>query len=210
MGGSSSYEAPNPLVAGGLASMGAGSLYRTAAKYQPQFMQLALNTAASGAPQVMQTLRSYNPQAAGLLDTLTSQVGNQLQLNGALDPATQRGLQQSVRGSQAARGLGYGPGDAAYEQLYQTQTQEARRQQNQTLAGQVAQMNKSYYGDPFQTLLGYGAGSQMPDLSSLFGMMYNGQAAMDTANTNQKNAQWSGLSQGLGNVASGLFAGLLM
>ena len=108
-------------------------------------------------PQAMSAVRAYDPQATGLLDQLTQTASQRMALNGGLDPFTQRALQQNIRTAQAARGLGYGPGDAAQESDFLTRTREQRANENLTLAGSVAQQVGNYYGDPFMRVLGYGA-----------------------------------------------------
>lgn len=176
------------------------AIYQNEATYQPAYTALSnANTSATRSssvgdvanlsPQIMQILRSYNPQQTRLLDTLTNQAQQQLGLNGALDPATQRMLQQNVRAGQAARGMGYGPGDAAVEGYYETSTAEERRRANQALAGQVATQTANTYGDPFRYLLGIGPANNAPSITStgnmlsFMGIPYQGRlsAASDTA-----------------------------
>lgn len=192
-------------IAGGQLLSG---MFAGAQQYQPQFAQLGLTTTGTLSPQMRAILRAYSPEAAGLLDELTRQAGSQLRTNGALDPAARRMVAQNYRGAAAARGFGYGPGEAAMEDFYQTQTQEQRRGENQALAGRVAGINQSYYGDPFARMLNYGGGSVMPDLSSIFGTTYNAQAAAQTANSNRWNVAANTMATWADNAAMGFIGGL--
>jgi hypothetical protein len=184
----------------------APSIYGEEAQYQPLYTQLGLanqqaarQAAVSGtaavAPQIMAAERAYNPQATGLLDTLGQQASTQLAQNGGLDPAMQRQLTQNVRSSQAARGLGYGPGDAAMEDYYVTNTMEQRRQANQQFASNVGQLQEQYYKDPFAVAAGVTQPvSATPTIispqqsDSMMGTTYNAQAAANIASANNATA----------------------
>jgi len=204
--GDTNVQTPSPSSVGGdymsllnayLASQPA--VLASEQNFQPQYTQLGLanqsmvrgqnvTDATNLGPAILAALKSYNPGMAGLLDSLTSQAQSQLGQNGALDPAMMTRLQQNVRSSQAARGLGYGPADAAQENYYVTQTQEQRRAQNQALASQVAGLNQSAYRDPFSILLGYSGGiSPGPSITSpssmfsLMGLPYQGALSASTS-----------------------------
>jgi hypothetical protein len=143
-----------------------GNVYNNEAQYKPKYAAMDAGlfntnfqkTFGSVLPMAASGARNAAPGASGLMNTLTSQAQDQLRTNGALDPAAQRQVQQSVRSSQASRGLGYGPGDAAQEQFYQMQTQEQRRAQNQSLAGGVAQQDWNMFGMPAFNLAAGAAG----------------------------------------------------
>lgn len=185
---------------------GMPSEYGAEAQYQPLFTQLGLNNlqasraagvsgTAAVAPEIMQTERAYNPQATNLLDTLGAQATTQLGQNGGLDPAMQRALVQNVRSSQSARGLGEGPGDAAQENYYLTNTMDQRRQANQSFAANVGQMQSNYYKDPFSVAgavtTPVSAGPTIMPSSqtdSMLGTVYNAQSATNIAAANNKAA----------------------
>lgn len=182
------------------------AIYANEAQYQPLFTRLGLNNqqmarqaAVSGtaavAPDIMATERAYNPAATNLLDTLGAQATTQLSYNGGLDPAMQRAVTQNVRGSQAARGLGYGPGDAAMENYYVTNTMEQRRQANQQFASNIGQLQEQYYKDPFSVAAGISQPvSAAPTIispqqsDSMMGTTYNAQAAANIAGANNATA----------------------
>jgi hypothetical protein len=162
-------------------------------------------------PASYAAIRGYDPAVTGTLDTLNQQAQQQLALNGALDPFTQRALQQNIRTSQAARGMGTGVNDAAAESYYLTSTQEARRAQNQTLASGVASQTAAYYGDPFQQVLSRTSGqtsgtpsvsytanqpSAIPSTSNLAGLAGQGYTASTNASVAGQQQQASAL-QGL-------------
>lgn len=107
---------------------------------------------ATLAPEQYSTIESYNPAATGLLSSLDNQAQQQLNTNGGLTPAQQRQYQQQIRGAQAVRGFGQGPGDAASEANYLFNNQQQIRQQNQALAGSTLGAEQSYYGSPYSTL----------------------------------------------------------
>jgi hypothetical protein len=194
-------------------------------RYQPIYNALgnantsATRTATLGdatrmGPGMMDLLRSYNPGQTQLLDTLTGQAQSQLGTNGALDAATRRAVQQNYRLGSSARGLGVGPGDAAMESFYETQTQEARRSANQNFASQVATQTANTYRDPFQYLLGMPTGVPVtPQITSgntsdsMFGMMYNANAASQISNANQNAAQNAMAAQMIGSAAGSVMGG---
>lgn len=194
-------------------------IYNKSAEYEPMFAnlnnQITSGTRASGvadvaklAPSILKTERAYDPAVTNLTDTLDSQAQQQLGLNGALDPATARSVQQQIRGAQTARGLGVGPGDAAEEQFYQTQTQEARRTQNQQLAAGAATQTRNTLGDPFSILLGYGqpvsTTSSIINPQSSQNLLGSAQTMVGGAQTANYN-QMTGLDNGL--IQYGLTAG---
>jgi hypothetical protein len=157
---------------------------------------------------VASTLRAYNPQTAGLLDTLNQQAQQQMSYNGALDPATQRLLQQNIRGSQAARGMGYGVGDQAQEAYYVTQTEEQRRAANQQFGSSVAGLTQSFYGDPFSRVAGLttpGAPMVNPESSyaqDIYNTQFNANAAANIASANNQAALVSSGNSGASQMGS--------
>ena len=181
-------------------------IYANEAMYQPlytrlglQNQQMAREAGVSGvgavAPGIMSIERGYNPTVTGLLDELGSQASTQFAQNGGLDPAMQRRVVQNVRSGQAARGMGYGPGDVAQENYYLTQTQEQRRQQNQQFAANVGQLQEQYYKDPFMVAAGVtNPVTPAPSIISpqqsdaMMGTVYNANAAANIASANNRAA----------------------
>jgi hypothetical protein len=188
-----------------------GSIYGNEARFGPAYTRLGLQEqgiarggqigqALQFGPQLAQSLAQYDPSAAGLLGDLGTQARVQLGQNGALDPGVRRMVEQSTRGAQAARGLGYGPGDAAQEQFYLTQTQEQRRAANQAFAGQVAQEQQQFYRDPYSIMGAMSPIANTPNLispqqsDSMLGTTYNASAATNIANQNAKLAMLQGFN----------------
>lgn len=187
-------------------------IYANEAKYQPLYTRLGLqdqsmtrtgnlSDASRMGPQILSVLRNYNPEVTGTLDTLGQQASEQLKLNGALDPAALRGVQQATRTGQAARGLGYGPGDVAEEQFYTSQTQEQRRAANQTFAGNVATQSANTFHDPISIMLGMSNPvNAAPTImspaqsDSMLGTVYNARAAANIGNANAETAMLQGFN----------------
>lgn len=187
-------------------------IFANEAKFQPLYTRLGLQNqtqtrtanltdAARLSPNIMTVLRNYNPQQTGLLDTLGTQAAEQLKQNGGLDPAMQRNVQQATRTAQASRGLGYGPGDAAQEQFYTNQTQEARRSANQSFAGNVATQTANTYHDPISVMLGMSSPvTAAPTImspaqsDSMLGTVYNARAAANIGNANNQTAMLQGFN----------------
>lgn len=201
-----------------------GPVYQTEAALQPAYTALAnrnlsmtrqsnVNDVAALSPEIMNTLRTYNRPQTGLLDRLTQQAQEQLKLNGALDPATQRNLEQSIRGSQAARGMGYGPGDAALEAFYQTQTAEQRRAANQDFASRVATQTANTYGDPFRILMGYSTPAMNEpsitnsgSLLNFMGIPYQGNLSAAEATARNTTGLYQSMDENSTKFMSGLMS----
>lgn len=218
-GGSPSTHAPDPRRVGrdyqALLQAYINSspaLFENESTYQPLYTRLGLENvqmareagvagAGAVAPEIMDITRGYNPRVTGLLDELGSQASEQLSQNGALDPAMERRLVQNVRGSQAARGLGYGPGDAAMEDYYLTNTMEQRRMANQAFAQNTAAAQTAYYKDPFSVAAGVttpvsAAPTIIPSNQSdaMMGTAYNARASANLANLNAQTAMLQGFN----------------
>ena len=95
-----------------------------------------------------------NPEQAALLAELNQQAQEGLEAGGQLSAWQRREIQQSARSGQAARGMGYGVGDAAIESLAQLQGASARQQQRQGFAQSMVGINKATAADPFMAILG--------------------------------------------------------
>jgi len=126
---------------------GVGTQLSTQQQYGPQFNALALSNQANA------MVRGASPGQTSLLDNLTQSANQQLASGAALDPALARVTQQSIRGSQAARGLGYGPSDVLQESTALTSLGDQLRQERQGFASNVAGMNNQFETQPTLALL---------------------------------------------------------
>ena len=99
-------------------------------------------------------LEAANPEQAALMAALNQQAQEGLEAGGQLSPWQRREIQQSARSGQAARGMGYGVGDAAIESLAQLQGASARQQQRQGFAQSMVGLNKATGADPVMAILG--------------------------------------------------------
>lgn len=107
-----------------------------------------LNDVATLGPKAMAAQRTANPGAASIVDSLVNRAN--ANLAGGLDPQEERALQQSVRGAQAARGVGYGPNDLFGEVVASgVGGQELIRNR----AAQALAASQGFYGNPFETIL---------------------------------------------------------
>ena len=109
-------------------------------------------------PRALDAMRSLDPSKTRLMDSLTQQAQEGVDAGGALTGMEQRRYTQNVRGAQAARGMGMGPSDAAYEAA-ELQLGGERRQQQRTSEGYRALgMRQGMMGDPFMQILGKPSG----------------------------------------------------
>lgn len=175
------------------------------------------------APQLIGQFRNSNPGAAGLMDQLNQQAGEELGLGTALDSSQNRLAEQAVRGGQAARGMGYGPSDIYKEALTKSAFGEDLRNQRRQFAGNVVGMDQNIYGNLFSSLLGMGlnpnqSGSGGPRLfntespyaQDIYNTNFNAQASAAIAHANNMNALiGSGISAvgSLGGGALGMLGG---
>jgi hypothetical protein len=141
-------------TAGGLAN----SIYQIMQNYNPQ-ATAALGTAAtnlSGAATPLANastaLTAAGAPGGALANSgaLTAQLQNtaqqQMATGGALDPGTMTLLTQNLRAAQGSRGMGNGPGDAAVEAQYVTNTEYQRMLQQQQLGAQAAAAGQGQAG----------------------------------------------------------------
>lgn len=103
---------------------------------------------ANLAPQLNAATRANNPQAAGLLDSLTQRAETDLAAGSRLTADQSNMLNNSVNGSQALRGMAYGPA-ASYSNVlansaFGNQLYKERGANAQGVAGQLQQ----FYGNP--------------------------------------------------------------
>lgn len=178
-------------------------LYSTMAEYAPKYAALGMDITEQNAPRAMSILRGYNPAQTSLLDQVNTRLGGRLAGHGALDPALRRGLQQNMRGSQAARGLGWGIGDAAMEDFYLTQTQEERRRADEAAAAGLVGLNENIYGNPLAFMSRYSA--QMPDINQLWGLQYGAAQGRSNAEASADSGLFGGALQLAGKALPFIF-----
>lgn len=109
--------------------------------------------------QAVDAFRSANPEQKALMDAINADVLGELNMGYDLSPEQSRLVQESVRGGQADRGMGFGPADV-YEEALRTSeygvSQKQRRLQN---AMQTASLNQVTTADPFQLVTGRASGA---------------------------------------------------
>lgn len=140
-----------------------------------------------------------NPEGAALLKRINTLRMEELEDPYAMSASQRRAAEQNVRASQGVRGLGYGPTDAFQEAMYLGDRQRGLFNERLQGAAQTIGLNQSFYGDPFQQILGRPSGSSAQGLyqqaqgvgpqqvfdpySSYFGNAYNFNAnAQNAAN----------------------------
>lgn len=178
---------------------------------------------------VTDTLREATGNKA-LLDELNSQALTELQSGASLDPSLRREIQQSIRGGQAARGMGYGMRDLADEATMTALQAEQLRRNRQGFAQSMVGMNQATGGDPFMAILGrpsqvfgatqnvgntaFGMSQSMgPKLfnpesqysADIYNQNYQGQLAARTATASNKSAITGAAIGAIGSVAGGAF-----
>lgn len=101
-----------------------------------------------------EAFRQANPEQAALMDRLNQQAMSELDAGAGLPPALARELEQQVRSSQAARGMGYGMADVSNEALIKGLQAEQLQRRRQQFAQNVVGMNAATATDPFLAILG--------------------------------------------------------
>ena len=135
------------------------------ARYGPEMArinQAALTAQRQGDIADVQNLASssrtaydqLNPQGAAMLQRINALRMEELQNPYAMSAGQTREAQQAVRSAQASRGMGYGPTDAFSEAMYLGDRSQGLYNQRLAGAGQTIGLNQSFYGDPFQQILG--------------------------------------------------------
>lgn len=120
-----------------------------------------LNDAANLTPQYLANERAANPGAAGLLDNLTSNANRDLSYGTELTPAEKTQLNQSVRGGEAARGMGNGPADVFDESMADTGFGQSLYQQRQGEAQGLVPTLQNFWGNPTAAISGMGSSGGM-------------------------------------------------
>lgn len=167
-----------------------------------------------------------NPEGAALLKRINSLRMEELADPYAMSASQRRGAEQNVRGAQSVRGFGMGPTDAFQEAMYLGDRQRGLFNERMQGAGQTIGLNQSFYGDPFQQILGRPSGSNPQGLyqtasgvgpnqvfdpySSYFGNAYgfnaNAQNAANIAGANN-SAAMGGALLGVGGRLGGSLMG---
>lgn len=204
----------------------------------PQIQQLGqqsrageiADVAALG-PAATAAFKAANPDQAALLDMLNKQAMNELAMGAELDPSLARQVQQSVRGAQAARGMGYGPADVYQETYASGLKAEQLRRARQQFAQQMVGINAATTVDPFMAILGRpsqsstmtqgfmgqsqgvnaAAGPNMFNpmndyMSDLFNSNFNADAAARIAGSNNQAAFYGSVIGGMGGMAGAAMA----
>lgn len=143
-----------------------GNIYNTAATYQPAYAALAAGTLSSLAPGAASTVMGVNPSQTNLLGQLAGTASSQLAAGTNLTPGQTFTAQQQLRGSEAARGLGYSPGDAFSEALNMTNLGQQMLQQREGFAGNVAGQQFQTQTNPILSLLSGLVGTTAPGIIS--------------------------------------------
>lgn len=130
-----------------------------------------------------QAFRNANPQQAALIDAMNRQALDELNAGASLPPALARELEQQVRSSQAARGMGYGMADIGQEALIKGLQAEQLQRRRQQFAQNVIGVNAATASDPFMAILGrpsvnvgQAAGITQPYMANT-GNVYNPESA---------------------------------
>lgn len=132
--------------------------------------------ATNMAPAVNASIRASDPTGANLLDSLNSSVGNELSYGTQLTPAERLQLDQSVRGGQAARGMGNGPSDVFNESLADTDMGQQLLGSRQGAAQSLVGTNQGFWGDALSRLTGITGTAGGTATGSIAGLAQNGQA----------------------------------
>lgn len=178
-------------------------------------------------PELVQGIRGANPEMARLYDLLAQQGSEGLQAGSQLTGDQMRNVNNSVRASQGARGMSYGPAASYAEVLANSQYGDNLYQQRQQQAGNVAQLGNQMYSLPMlqafgmapgaagqqsQNFLGgasaYGsaAGPTMfstQDSTGLYNTIFNQQSAQSIADKNNQGALTGALIGAGGSILGG-------
>ena len=180
-------------------------------------------------PGMTAGIQALNPSQTNIYNTLATQAQQGLAAGNQMTPEQMATLNNSIRSSQGARGMSYGPAASYSEVLANSAYGDQLQQQRQQAAGAVADMGNRYYTLPgLQALTGTngptgeaqsffgggasataGTGNTFNQLGSyasdLFNTNYNGQAAANISSANARNANMGGLAS----LGTGLLAGAM-
>ena len=155
-----------------------------------------------------------NPEGAAMLKRTNELRMAELENPYGMSESQRRASEQNVRGAQSVRGMGMGPTDAFQEAMYLGDRSQNLYDQRMQGAAQAINQNQSFYGDPFQQILGrtsganpqsyvsqaqgFNPGSQFNPESSyardIYDTNYNAQAATNLATANNKAGLASSLA----------------
>jgi hypothetical protein len=124
---------------------------------------------------------AMDPANNALYGEMNKQALSELQLGAQLDPSLRREVEQSVRGGQAARGVGFGPSDIYTEAMQTGSAAQALRNQRRAFAGNVASANLQR-DQPYFALASQGANYAQQGGANLFNPW--SPYAQDVYNTN--------------------------
>jgi hypothetical protein len=185
-----------------------------------------LNDVATLGPKAIEAQRASNPGAASIVDSLVNRA--KANLEGGLDPQEERALQQSVRGAQAARGVGYGPTDL-FDEVVSSGVGGQELIRNR--AAQALAASEGFYGNPFETILQRTAGGnaggaqsmaatlnsgsgtpsfspESPYAQDIYNTNFNAQSAAAISARNNQSAILGSLIGGAGQVGAGYMRSL--
>ena len=181
---------------GGMLSLYQNQLLPAAQQAQTSQIQSNIQNVSSMGPQAYQAQMTANPLLAQYVNSaqgntpMAQQLNNfyssQLALGSQLDPATQRQMQQSYAQNAAARGMGYGPQDAALESLGEMEAGQNLLWQRAGAANQYSQQQLGNLGNAANAAnplgLFTGAGANMASASNLYGQGNQGASAVPSFN----------------------------
>lgn len=110
-------------------------------------------------PRATAAFKAANPEVASMDDALSAQIMKLISAGGTLDPAEERQLQQGIRSTQAARGMGYGTSDAIGEAVGLDRASEGRRIARLNTGMNYISGRYSRGADPFMAILGRSSAS---------------------------------------------------
>ena len=148
------------------------ALRRMAAAQQMSKVSGDVSAMEEFGPAMREAIRAQDPDRAALMDAMMGQAQEGMELGAQLSPYEQRQVSQGTRSGQAARGMGYGPRDVAYENIAQLETGRAEKQRRFAQGAQAAGLSQALYGDPFMQVLGRSSG-----MSPMAAAGIGGQAA---------------------------------
>lgn len=180
-------------------------------------------------PRAVAAMEGADPETKMLLDEMTRQAMEELQMGAKLDPSLAREVTQGIRGGQAARGLGMGTSDVTEETVARALQAERLRGLRRDFAGRVYGMRKAGGIDPAMVILGRpaqggnligqgAAGAQQasanvnfdpmqnPYAQDYWNTVYNARSAAKIAGNNANAAIWGSVIES-GAQAAGAAAG---